>query len=393
MKILVVCQYYKPEPFRISDICEALVQMGHSVTVVTGTPNYPEGEIYTGYENGKKQDEVLCGVAVHRCSILPRKTGAVRRFLNYYSFVFASKRYLRGMKEDFDLVFVNQLSPVMMAQSGLAWAKRHRKKCVLYCLDLWPESLKLGGIRPGSLVYRIFWRISKRIYRSSDRILITSQMFRQYMTEQFGIGGDKLFYLPQYAESQFLHLEEKAPTDAFHVMFAGNIGAAQDVGTIVEAAGLLRNEKVFFHIVGDGSALNEMQKSAENVPNITFYGRKPLEEMPEFYAMADAMLVTLNDDAFAAMTLPGKVQTYLAAGKPIVGAANGETEMVLTECQGGFCGKSGDAGALAESIRALRNSGRAAQIGQNNREYYLRRFSKENFLLELIGHFSEITAK
>ena len=144
MRILVVCQYYSPEPFRLTDICEALVQQGHQVTVVTGTPNYPEGEIYPGYEKGRHAHEVIQGVEVYRCPIIPRKQGAVYRFLNYYSFVLSASRQLRRMQEDFDVVFVNQLSPVMMAQPGLSWAKRHGKRCVLYCLDLWPESLLVG---------------------------------------------------------------------------------------------------------------------------------------------------------------------------------------------------------------------------------------------------------
>ena len=134
MKILVVCQYYAPEPFRIADICVALTAAGHEVTVVTGTPNYPEGEIYPGYEGTAHRDEVLDGVRIHRCPIHPRKRGAVHRFWNYYSFVWASTRYLSKLDEDFDVVFVNQLSPVMMAEGALRWAKRHGKRCVLYLL-------------------------------------------------------------------------------------------------------------------------------------------------------------------------------------------------------------------------------------------------------------------
>ena len=152
MKILVICQYYWPEPFRITDICEALVERGHEVTVVTGTPNYPMGEIYPGYENGKKCDEVIHGVTVHRCEILPRKTGTVNRLKNYFSFPIASKRYVKTLVDDFDVVFVNQLSPVMMAEAGIWYKKRHGKKMVLYCLDLWPESLCIGGVRRNSII-------------------------------------------------------------------------------------------------------------------------------------------------------------------------------------------------------------------------------------------------
>lgn len=156
MKILVVCQYYYPEPFRHPDICEELIKRGHEVTVVTGLPNYPMGEIYEGYRNGKKRDEVRNGVKIHRCFTIGRRHGVLFRFLNYYSYAFSSARYVKRLSGEFDVVFVNQLSPVMMANAAFAYKKRYGTKVVLYCLDLWPESLVAGGIKRGSLVYNIF---------------------------------------------------------------------------------------------------------------------------------------------------------------------------------------------------------------------------------------------
>lgn len=131
-KILIICQYYYPEPFRLPDICEELVRLGNEVTVVTGTPNYPMGEIYLGYEDGKRSDEVLNGVNVHRCKTIPRKTGSLNRMKNYFSYPHESKKYIKSLPGDFDVVFVNQLSPVMMADAGIAYAKKHKKKLVLY---------------------------------------------------------------------------------------------------------------------------------------------------------------------------------------------------------------------------------------------------------------------
>ena len=148
MKILVVCQHYHPEPFRLSDICEELVKRGHEVGVVTGTPNYPMGEIYPGYENHARQDEVVNGVKVHRCAIHPRKTGILHRVWNYYSFARESSKYVKKLDDSFDVVFINQLSPVMMANAGIKYAKKHKKKSVLYCLDLWPASLGAGKREP-----------------------------------------------------------------------------------------------------------------------------------------------------------------------------------------------------------------------------------------------------
>lgn len=387
MKVLVVCQYYKPEPFRISDICEALVEMGHSVTVVTGTPNYPEGVIYPGYENGEKADEIINGVTVRRCPLIPRKSGALYRFLNYYSFVFSSQKYLRSLKEDFDVVFVNQLSPVMMAEAGLSWAKRKGKRCVLYCLDLWPESLLAGGVRKDSLIYKVFRRVSRRIYQRADQILVTSRGFVPYFEETLGLTGKKLGYLPQYAEDMFGALPESTkPKNTVDFLFAGNVGSLQSVETIVEAARLLQNEsQIRIHIVGGGISLETCKQQAEGLNNITFHGRRDLGEMPDFYAMADVLLITMGKDPVLSATLPGKVQSYMAAGKPVAGAIDGETARLINEealC--GACCAAEDAPALAEILRQMAGDPeKRKEYGGNARRYYREHFQKTKFLAEL----------
>ena len=394
MKILVVCQYYAPEPFRISDICEALAEQGNDVTVVTGTPNYPEGEIYPGYEKGARADEVIGGVRVHRCPLIPRKSGAVYRFLNYYSFVWSSRRYLRKMKEDFDVVFVNQLSPVMMAEGALAWAKRNHRRCVLYCLDLWPESLLAGGIGQGSPIYQLFLRISRRIYRSADGILVSSRGYAEYFREKFQI--ENVRYLPQYAEDLFGELpqptEEKQTVD---FLFAGNVGSGQSVETIVEAARLLKNERtIHIHIVGGGISLEKCRILAEGLPNITFYGRQKLEQMPRYYAMADVFLVSLMKDPVLSMCLPGKVQSYLAAGKPVVGAIDGEAARVIREAECGMCAPAEDPETLAELIRRMAAQPELRkQYGENARRYYRAHFQKEKFISDLAAVLQENAAE
>ena len=386
MRILVVCQHYYPEPFRLPDICETLVSKGHSVTVVTGTPNYPEGVIYEGYEKGKRADEVINGVRVHRCPLIPRKTGVLLRVLNYYSFVLSSQWYLRRCKEAFDVVFVNQLSPVMMAQAGLSWAKRHGKKCVLYCLDQWPESLLAGGIRKDSAVYNLFLKVSRKIYSSADEILVTSRGFTSYFENVLKVKNKTIGYLPQYAEGMFEELPQTEQKQQVDFVFAGNVGALQSVETIVEAAQQLKDqEHIRIHIVGGGIALDKCKAMAENLTNITFHGRHDISEMPAFYAMADAMLITMKDDPVLSATLPGKVQTYMAAGKPVVGSIGGETARVVNEealC--GICCQPEDSAQLAEAIRQMAdNDEMRARCGENARRYYQQYFRKEQFFAVL----------
>lgn len=391
-KILVICQYYKPEPFRISDICEEMVRRGHEVQVVTGYPNYPEGKLYDGYGKGKHIDEVINGVKVHRCYTVPRETGTVKRMMNYYSYATSATKYVLSGQcvasdgGNFDVVFCNQLSPVMMAYAAIAYKKKHRVPIVMYCLDLWPESLIAGGITRESKIYKYYHHVSKRIYRQMDKILITSRMFSDYLQKEFGIKKSRIEYLPQYAEGIFEELPAKEENGTFDFMFAGNIGEIQSVETILKAAEYLQNEPVKIHIIGGGTDLERLQKikEEEQLDNVVFYGRRPLEEMPEFYKKADAMLVTLAADPVLSLTLPGKVQSYMAVGKPIIGAIDGETKKVIEEAECGLCGNADNAELLAENIRRfISDDIDRKQFGRNARKFYERYFQTELFMNKL----------
>lgn len=392
MKILVVCQYYYPEPFRISDSCEELVARGHDVTVMTGVPNYPMGEIYSGYENRQKQDEVINGVKVHRCFTLPRKTGVLHRMLNYYSYPFSSSKYINKLDNNFDVVFIYQLSPVMMAKAGIKYAKKHNKKSILYCLDLWPESLIAGGIGRKSFIYKWFHKESEKIYKSVDKIFGTSRSFTDYFKNEFGITGVE--YLPQYAEDLFNPEEcKKLPDEYIDLMFAGNVGKAQSVDTIIKAAVACKDIKnLRWHIVGDGVELDNLKKMAHelDVP-VTFHGRKPIEEMPKYYAMADAMLITLQKDPVISLTLPGKVQSYMAAGKPIIGAVDGEAQKIVKEAVCGFIADACDYNQLAFNVKKFVSliDAEKRMLGLNGQKYFEANFNKSFYIDTLVKHLKE----
>lgn len=388
MKLLVVCQYYHPEPVRITDICEELVKRGHEVTVLTDIPNYPMGDIYRGYEKGKKRREIINGVDVHRVFTVPRKSNPLMRLFNYHSFSLFSKLYVKKLDKDYDMILVNQLSPVMMANAAIKYKEKYGKKVIMYCLDIWPESLCAGGIKKNSLIYKIYFRISKKIYKSMDKILVTSKSFVEYLKESFNIDQNNIEYLPQYAESIF-DKERciKQTNDKIDLLFAGNIGKAQSIDTIIDAAKILKkNEKIFFHIVGDGQELERLEKKIKelNLDNVIFYGRQSLEDMPKFYKKADAMLVTLCGDSLISSTLPGKVQTYMAAGKPIIGAANGETKNVIEEANCGFCGIADDAKSLAKNIQKFVDCRNKEELGQNAFVYYKNNYAKDKFINKLL---------
>jgi glycosyltransferase involved in cell wall biosynthesis len=381
MKILVISQYYFPEPFKISDICEQMVLDGHDVTVLTGHPNYPNGKIYDYYTN-TNMVEIVNNVTLHRVKIYPRKKGSLNLFLNYMSFMFNANRYMKNLNEDFDIVFINQLSPVLSAVPGLKISKRKNIPSVLYCLDLWPESLVSGGIKRNSIIYKVFEKISTRIYESVSNILITSKSFSgKFKT----INCNKVTYLPQYAESIFDNVIT-LNNDYYDFVFAGNIGEMQSVETIINAANLLKYRgDIKFHIVGDGSKLSEVEQLSKqlNLPNVIFYGRKPLGEMVHFYSLADAMLVTLKNDDQISQTLPGKVQSYMAAGKPIIASITGETKTIIEEASCGIVCEPENPEELAQVIIDFINLFNNVDYGNNARKYYKDNFSKNRFFDKL----------
>ncbi len=383
MKILVVTQHYWPEPFPSTDLCEGLAARGHQVDVITDIPNYPMGYIYPEYKKGKGRCQTHNGVRIFRTFTIGRRNNILFRMLNYYSFAISSTLYSRKLPKDYDAILAIQSSPIMMVNAALSYGKRTKKKVTFYTMDLWPASLSAGGVGENSPIYKVFRWVSDRLYRRADRILITSQMFRGYLQENFGIRDEVIGYLPQYAASQFDNLPSVPPKDTVDLMFAGNIGAAQSLHTVLGAAkGLKDIPQLRFHIVGDGSELENLKAMAAkyDLSNVIFHGRKPPEEMPQYYAMADAMLVTLTADPFIGMTLPAKVQSYMAAGKPILAAANGEIPQVLQAADCGFCAPAEDAGALEQAIRQFLSCPHRTLLGQNARAYYEAHFTRNQFL-------------
>lgn len=383
MKILVVCQHYWPEPFPLTNTCEELAARGHVVHVLTDVPNYPLGEVYPGYENGKNRIEERNGVKIFRSFTVPRKKGPLFRVINYYSYSLSSADYLKNLDDDYDVVFTNQSSPVMMVRAAMKYKKLHGTKVLLYCMDLWPASLSAGGISSGA-VYNHYLKVSQNYYKQADRILVTSQMFKKYFNDVIGIPAEEIGYLPQFADDSFENSEVNESTDGkFRLMFAGNIGTAQSVDTVLKAAEIIEKEykddSVVFDIVGDGSELENLKqmKREMGINNVNFLGRKPKEEMPAYYSKADAMMVMLVNDEFISLTLPAKVQSYMAAGKPVFAAAKGEIPVVIKEANCGFCVDSEDYRSFAEEIMKHRDKALLEKMGSNGRKYYEQNFNKK----------------
>ena len=395
MKILVVCQYYYPEQFRINDISEQLVKDGHSVTVLTGLPNYPMGVIPDEYRKGKKRKEVINGVNVIRCFEVGRKKGVVGMALNYASYMVSASFKALFLKKDFDLIFVYQLSPVTMALPAIIMKKRCKKPLYLYCCDIWPESMKNILPDENGMLFKIVKGLSSYIYSKCDRITVTSKNFIEYFTKVHSIPNDRVSYIPQHAEDIYLDLEASVNNDVVDFVFMGNMGIAQDIDCILDAAERIRHLSNFkVHFVGDGMCLDKSKQVVRDKGLggiVVFHGRHPVEKMPDFYNMADACLLTLKADNLIGMTMPSKLQGYMAAGKAVIGAINGAAQEVISESGCGLCVDASDSLALADAMKDfIENPSKYNKCGENGRKYFKKYFTKERYMEKLKGEFDRL---
>lgn len=398
MKLLIVSQHFYPENFRINDIAFSLAERGHDITVLTGLPNYPKGKVFDEYRHGKNRHQTVRGVKIERCSLVGRGTSLLTFGINYAWFAVSATLKAKSLKEKYDGVYSYQTSPVSMSRPAIAAARKQNIPLILNCLDQWPISVTAGPINEKSLFYKILYRYSVNTYNKADLITITSKSFKDYFEKTLKLSAEKfgLVYWPQYAEDLYGDATHEK-NGVYDVLYAGNVGPATDVEVIVKAAVRLKDEKnIHFHIVGDGLNLPACKKIAEenHLENITFHGSHPVEEMVKYYSLADAFVITMKDNQVVNYTLPAKMQSYMMAAKPIIGAVNGETDRVIHECGCGYCTQSGNDEQLAEYIRlAAQDENDEAGMGKKARAYYDSHFNKDTLLKQLEDMFSELIAK
>lgn len=407
MNVLIWSQYFWPENFRINELAVALSQRGLKVTVLTGKPNYPDGDIFGGYQVAGIHRETHAGVEVIRVPLLPRgRRSASRLLLNYLSFIgsglFFGANALRN--RPFDIVFVYAPSPLLQALPAILISRLKRAPLLVWVQDLWPDSLAATGFIKNRTVLGFVKILVRYIYRHSDAILIPSEAFRQSVAKLTDDPG-KIWYYPNTAEpiaeqpslSNGAELVSELKS-CFSVVFAGNIGVAQSVETIVDAADQLRTyPHIRFFIVGSGSReawLREMIAHL-NLMNVVLVGRLPYEEMPAVFSCSTALLVTLRDEPALANTIPSKLQAYLSAGKPIVASMNGEGARIVTEAEAGVTSPAEDSQALAHNILKLEAlpPHERQRMGANGMRYFKENFDPQRQTDELIRHFQYLVKK
>lgn len=384
MKILVVSQSFYPDTFASNDTVRILVERGHRVTVLTGLPDYTTSEIPEEYKNGRNRHQFYCGAEVFRVPTIARKHGPVWRSLNYLSFVWNGCRAAKKWDwEDFDIIYVWEVSPVTMGLPAISLKKRFKKPLFLYCMDIWPECVKAMGFKEGTVFYKAINGISRYIYNQCDHIAVSSKPFFDYLEEVNGCDRSKMSYLPQFASSDMLKEDfTKEPDGHFDFLYIGNIGKAQDMPCMIKAISLLQDrDDVSFHIIGGGSEYESTVALANETGAskiIKFYGPKPFKEAMQYYRIADACIITLDGSNHIGDTLPGKVQTYMAAGKPIIGALYGAGNQVIEESNCGYCAEAGDYEGLAGALtRFMSDQSMNKTFGENAKAYFMENFTQD----------------
>lgn len=396
LHVLVVSQYFWPESFRINEITQTLVEKGISVDVLTGKPNYPEGQILEGYVAGGCQKEQYGEVHVSRVPLVPRGAkSSARLALNYISFIFSGLLFGPWLKrgKPYDVVFVYAPSPLLQALPALFLGKLKRAPVVIWVQDLWPQSLSATGYVKNRFIHWLVRQIVAFIYFQADLLLVQSQAFVEPLGEL--ASGTPIKYYPNSVNNSFAipsdtnNLSVPELNSRFSVLFAGNLGSAQGVEVIVEAATLLKNnEDIQFVVLGDGSRREWMleQVAERNLSNLHLLGRFPVETMPGFMQRASALLVTLADREIFSMTVPNKVQAYMAAGRPIIACLPGEGARLVVESGAGLGVRAGDSESLVEAILALYRMSAAERdkMGSNGRAYFYEHYDHDRLVDELI---------
>ena len=378
MKILVVCQFYYPERFTVSDICAELVSLGHDVSVVTGKPNYCYNEIIPAYR--KVRYEIIDGVKVHRVNLYPRKQSRLSIIRNYLSFHRNAKAFMRRFNEQFDVVLSVSLSPVISIAPAVLYAKKHKVKHVLHCLDLWPESTVVtGAVKKDSPMYKMLFRWSRNLYLACDKIMVSSPSFADYFKEVLHIIDKPFPYVPQPSLGVHENLPPATFKKKYNFVYVGNIGTLQLIDEIAEAGKIIGTRgDVEVHLAGMGLQSENLKKYiADNSLKdiVTYYGPLPLEKAVTLYADADALIVPLKEGGTVGKTIPNKLVQYLKYGRPIIGSLSGDGRDVLVKTKGAVLADQ-NAESIAKAMETIIDlpTDKKEEMGRQNKLYYEEHF-------------------
>jgi colanic acid biosynthesis glycosyl transferase WcaI len=406
LRLLVVSQYFWPENFRINDLVAELVARGHDVTVLTGRPNYPDGTVFPEYVRTPSEYSAYRGARVIRVPMATRGRGGLRLVLNYLSFALCASTVglwrLRGMR--FDAIFVYEPSPITVGVPAVLLRRVKDAPVAFWVLDLWPETLEAIGAVRSRRVLRAVGALVAFIYERCDLVLAQSRSFIPHIRRYCADAG-RIAYFPSWAEAVYdmdgVEPAAEVPVrpGVFNVMFAGNIGDAQDFPAILDAAQRLRHQPgIRWLIVGDGRTAGWVRDEVVRrglEQTVSLLGRYPVERMPSFYKHADALLVSLKSEPIFSMTIPGKLQSYLAAGIPVVAMLDGEGARVVERASAGLVCAAGDSVGLAAAVSRLAAMPEAERrrMGANGLRLSAEEFDRDTLIRRLEGWLASIARR
>lgn len=387
MHCLIVTNHFLPETFRCNDIAFNLKQRGYEVTVLTSIPDYPEGKFHKGYSLFKRRRETIDGVKIIRVPIIPRGNGnAIRMIINYASsiFFFTLHAIYQALFHKFDCIFIHDTSPAFICIPAILIKKIQHIPIDLWILDMWPESLVAGGIN-NKKIHSAIQKMMDFVYQNSNMIHISSHGFRKLLINR-GVADTKIKYLPNWSDDTIINSQSTTKVslpNGFKIMFAGNLGEAQNLENVLTAAKHLKHRTdIQWIFLGDGRKKTWIENFVTNnqlEKTVHLLGRYPIEDMPSFFAQADVMLVSLTNELTFNLTLPAKVQAYMSCHKPILAFLNGEGQDIITMAKCGWCVSATDITAFIHKVEEIANlsSQQLQSIGDNGYIFYQENFSKE----------------
>lgn len=363
--MLVVCQHFFPESFRINDLCAGFTENDIEVDVLCGEPNYPQGEWFSGYNAWHPRTEVHEGIHIYRTFEIKRGNNSnVRIFLNYMTFPMASLLHVpQFLNKHYDRIFIYQLSPVYMAVAGITIGKLTHTPIIMYVMDLWPENLYSVLNFQNPAIRAMLLHSSNWCYQNTDKLICLTGKMRDILVKRTGKPDSDICVIPQCCEKIYEkpifspQLAKKFP-DGFNLVFTGNLSPAQDFPLILKSATILKKEGYHINwiIVGDGMSRKEIQRQVQRrglEQCFFFEGFHPIEDMPKYAGIADGLIACLSPSPLLDCTIPAKVMSYLASGKPIILAMDGEAKALINQNHCGFAGDSGNLPQLVANIKKL----------------------------------------
>jgi len=343
MKILIVTEYFYPEEFKINEIALVWQKMGYQVDVLTQNPTYPIGKIYDGHKNKWFSKDIYEGINIYRVkAVTGYRESVFKKLLKYFTFMIIGSIVSLKIGKRYDYVFGFDIAALSGMVPAILLKKFYKKSVTIWIQDIWPDSIYAYGFRKTKLREFTINGFVKFVYKHSSNLAISGEGFKNRILP-FVDKEKRIEYLPNWADELNIKLKpfKLSKENKIHFTFAGNIGKVQNLDNVIKGfANLPEKElkKVQLNIIGDGSLLQDLQNLVKehNFQNIVFWGRQPREDMYKYYDSSNFLIVSLVDKPIFSLTVPAKIQTYIAVKKPILAIINGDTANIVKENNLGY---------------------------------------------------------